>query len=84
MVSHTFAICAYKQSPYLEECICSLTAQTVKRYIIIATSTPNDYIKALAEKYHLSYYIIRERVLTWMEFCLQTGKNRLCYNCASG
>ena len=57
MVSHTFAICAYKQSPYLEECICSLTAQTVKSNIIIATSTPNDYIKALAEKYHLSLYI---------------------------
>ena len=41
----------------MEECICSLTAQTVKSNIIIATSTPNDYIKALAEKYHLSLYI---------------------------
>lgn len=57
MVSHTFAICAYKQSPYLEECICSLTTQTVKSNIIIATSTPNDHIKALAEKYHLPLYI---------------------------
>ena len=26
---HTFAICAYKESPYLEACIRSLKGQTV-------------------------------------------------------
>lgn len=57
MVSHTFAICAYKESPYLEECICSLKKQTVKSHIIIATSTPNEYIKSLAEKYQLPLFI---------------------------
>ena len=57
MVSHTFAICAYKESPYLEECICSLEKQTVKSNILIATSTPNSYIKELAEKHHLPLYI---------------------------
>ena len=48
--NHTFAICAYKESQYLEECIQSLKKQTVKSNIIMCTSTPNDYIKDLAKK----------------------------------
>ena len=54
---HTFAICAYKESPYLEECILSLKAQTVKSKIIMATSTPNDYIYGLAEKYDIPVFV---------------------------
>ena len=42
--NHTFAICAYKESPYLEECITSLMEQTVKSEIFIATSTPNKLL----------------------------------------
>lgn len=57
MISHTFAICAYKESEYLEECIHSLINQTVKCNIILATSTPNDYIKGLCEKYNIPMYI---------------------------
>lgn len=53
MNSHTFAICAYKQSPYLESCIQSLLSQTVKSRIFIATSTPNSYIQSIADKYSL-------------------------------
>ena len=56
-MNHTFAICAYKESEYLEECICSLLAQTVKTNIIIATSTPNAYISGLAQKYEIPLYI---------------------------
>ena len=51
---HTFVICAYQESPYLEECIRSLLNQTVRSNILIATSTPNKYIEKLAEKYRLS------------------------------
>ena len=54
---HTFTICAYKESKYLEECIISLKNQTVKSNIIICTSTPNKYIYKLAKKYKLKYYI---------------------------
>ena len=54
---HTFAICAYKESPYLEECILSLKNQTVKSNIIMATSTPNEWIQGLAEKYEIPLYI---------------------------
>ena len=45
---HVFAVCAYKDSPYLEQCIRSLKAQTVPSHIIICTSTPSSYIDRLA------------------------------------
>lgn len=57
MKDHTFAVCAYQESPYLEECIKSLKKQTIKSNILIATSTPNDYIKGIADKYTIPYYI---------------------------
>ena len=41
---HVFAVCAYKDSPYLEQCIRSLKAQTVPSHIIICTSTPSSYM----------------------------------------
>lgn len=54
---HTFAVCAYKESEYLEELILSLIRQTVKTKIIIATSTPNAHIDSLAQKYDLPVYV---------------------------
>ncbi len=57
MMNHTFAICAYKESEYLEDCIRSLKNQTVKSKIIMATSTPNEYIKNLADKYKIPLFI---------------------------
>ena len=50
-LDHTFAICAYKDSPYLEECVRSLVNQTVPANIILCTSTPSPYIEAIAGKY---------------------------------
>lgn len=55
--NHTFVICAYKESEYLEECIKSVLNQTVKSNVIMATSTPNDFIKNLAEKYSLQLFV---------------------------
>jgi len=54
---HTFVICAYKESAFLEECILSLRAQTVRSEIILATATPNAHIEGLAEKYGIPLYI---------------------------
>ncbi len=54
---YSFVICAYKESSYLEECICSLKKQTMPVDIILVTSTPNKHIEALVEKYNLDYYI---------------------------
>lgn len=55
--NHTFAICAYNESPYLESCIKSLINQTVKSNIILCTSTPNDYINNISKKYNLQVFI---------------------------
>ena len=56
-MKHTFVICAYKESPYLEECILSLKGQTELSEILMVTSTPNDHISSLAEKYSIPLYI---------------------------
>lgn len=56
---HTWVVCAYRESPYLEECIRSLQAQTVKSNIVIATSTPCEYITSMAEKYGIEVYVNR-------------------------
>lgn len=52
-INHTFVICAYKESPYLEECIQSVINQSVRGKVFIATSTDNDYIRQIADKYGL-------------------------------
>lgn len=57
MDKHVFALCAYGESEYLEECIKSLKAQTVPSNIILATATPNSYIKGLCEKYKIPMFI---------------------------
>lgn len=59
--SHAFAICAFKESPYLEECIQSVMKQTVQSDIMIVTSTPNNHIIKLAEKYNIPLYINKEQ-----------------------
>ena len=45
---HTFVICAYKESAYLEECVKSLKEQKKESNIIMVTSTPNNYIKNIS------------------------------------
>lgn len=50
---HTFVVLAYKESEYLEDCIKSVLNQKVKTNVVIATSTPNEYISNLAKKYNL-------------------------------
>lgn len=79
MSRHVFAICAYKDSPYLEECIRSLKGQTVESRIICCTSTPSPYIERLAKRYQIPLYVrdgesnIRE---DWL-FALQKADGEL-------
>lgn len=54
---HSFVVLAYKESEFLEDCICSVLNQKYKSEVIIATSTPNFFIKSLAKKYDLKVYI---------------------------
>lgn len=57
----TFAVCAYQDSPYLEEAVRSVKAQSVPVQVLIATSTPSDYIRGIAEKYGVAYHVNPER-----------------------
>lgn len=54
---HTFVVLAYKESEFLEECIKSVCNQSLKTKVLIATSTPNEYINNLAKKYNLKVLI---------------------------
>ena len=56
-MTHTFAISAYGDSPYLESCMKSLKGQSVQSDIILCTSTPSEYISSLAEKYDIPVYV---------------------------
>src|SRR5687768_12026996 len=51
MMDHTFAVMAYKDSPYLIECLESLRNQSVQSRIYISTSTPSDFLTFIATKY---------------------------------
>ena len=55
--NHTFVVCAYKDSPYLEQCLESVTGQTVKTNVILCTSTPSQYISELARAYRVNLVI---------------------------
>ena len=57
MKKHTFVILAYQESDNLEDCIKSILKQSVKSNVLIATSTPNDFIFEMASKYSLGVTI---------------------------
>ena len=53
--NHTWVICAYGESDYLEACIQSLKNQTLQSQIICYSSTPMDSIKELCQRYAISF-----------------------------
>lgn len=57
MEKHTFVICAYKESPYLEECMKSLKMQKSNSIIKLATSTPSTFLEKLCQKYNIEYCV---------------------------
>lgn len=57
MKKHIFVICAYKESPFLEECIESTLNQSVTSEVIVSTSTPNEYIQSICDKYGVKLYV---------------------------
>ncbi|MEI7594433.1 MAG: glycosyltransferase [Bacteroidota bacterium] len=54
---HTFVIPAYKDSPYIEDCINSLLSQTVRSNILITSSTSTFFIEEISKKYNIEYFI---------------------------
>ena len=73
-MQHTFVILAYNESDDLEECIKSVINQSVKSNVVIATSTPNDYIIDLASKYSLGVMVNKEKSNKGRDynFCIST------------
>lgn len=55
----TLSILAYKKSRYLERCIHSVLSMNgvEKATVLLATSTPNEWIQRMGEKYHLPVYV---------------------------
>lgn len=47
---HTFVVCAYKNSPYLRDCIESLQTQTVRTNLLVSTSTPTGEVRELCRQ----------------------------------
>ncbi len=58
---HTFVILAYQESDDLEDCIKSVLKQSVKSNVVIATSTPSDFITDLASEYSLGIMVNNEK-----------------------
>lgn len=54
---HIFAVCAYGQSAYLEDCIVSLERQTRPSNIIICTATPSAFLDEIAARHHLKIFV---------------------------
>lgn len=48
---HTFVVCAYGESPYLEECVSSVRKQSLTTRVLISTSTPNGHVRSVVEKF---------------------------------
>ena len=52
---HTFVVLAHGESPFLEDCLRSLAAQTLKSTIMMVTSTPSAKTRQVAERYGICY-----------------------------
>lgn len=79
MNHHTFAICAYQDSPYLEACIKSLKSQTMPSDIILCTSTPSPYIDGLAKTYGIPVFVREGKsdIQDDWNFAYETADSRL-------
>lgn len=77
--NHTFVILAYKENNYLEYCIKSIMNQTIQSNVIIATSTPNAFIKNMAKKYKLEIITNKEGkgIAEDFNFAYESGKTNL-------
>lgn len=59
-LDHTFVLSAYKESPYLGQCLASLLCQSVKTSILVATATPNEHIEKACIEYGVPLYVNAE------------------------
>lgn len=78
MLQHSFAVMAYKDSPYLTECLDSLKNQSTESRIYISTSTPSSYIEEIAERYNAEIYITapNQGIASDWNFALKQAKTK--------
>lgn len=78
-IIHTYVVLAYKESEYLEECIRSVINQKYKSNVVIATSTPNEFIKKIASKYKLDVIVNKDKkgIGYDFDFAISCGRTEL-------
>src|SRR6187431_3208020 len=78
MINHSFVVMAYKDSPYLSECLNSLKGQTIESNIYISTSTPSTYINDIANQFGVEVFITEtgQGIAHDWNFSLQLGKTK--------
>ncbi|WP_165063071.1 glycosyltransferase family A protein [Adlercreutzia sp. ZJ154] len=76
---HTFAVCAYKESPYLDECVKSVLEQTINTRVIICTSTPNEHIQATANQFGIPLFVNESKpgIASDWNFAIKTANTAL-------
>lgn len=75
----TIVICAYGECDYLETSLKAVLDQTVKTKVLISTSTPNEHICGLAEKYGIEVRVNKDggHVKDY-NFALKQADTELC------
>lgn len=77
---HTYVVLAYKESRYLEDCIKSVLEQNYHSNVVVATSTPNEFINSMAKKYDLEVMVNPEPgkgIGYDFDFAVNVGKTKL-------
>jgi len=75
---HTFVVLAYKESVYLEECIKSVVNQKYNSKVVIATTTDNNFIREIANKYKIDVVVGKHTTIGGdFDFAIKTGKTEL-------
>lgn len=75
---HTFVVLAYKESIYLEECIKSVLNQKYNSNVVIATTTDNNFIRDIANKYKIDVVVGKHTSIGGdFDFAIKTGNTEL-------
>lgn len=56
-MKHAFVIPAYRESPFLADCIQSLLAQRLRSAVVVTTSTPSDFLSNICRQHGLSLLV---------------------------
>lgn len=77
--NHSFVVCAYKESPYLADCIRSLKNQSIKSSILVTTSTPNEYIESICKRENIPLLVNHSNpgIASDWQFALSSAKTDL-------